>query len=293
MKSNGIHYKLLSQQIEPEAAASSSPKSWWCPKLTRLKLISVSVIFLCTVVFLCYKALSPVLLHGAEPVLFATLPVSASDYGIPPTFTTTETFVVDRIRYKHTKRRLPWCIIIGVRKAGTRALLTFLDLHPQIRTARNEVHFFDNDDNYAMGLEWYRRKMPYSFSDQITIEKSPAYFVCDYTPKRVFEMNNTIKLLLIVRDPVPRTVSDYLQIHVKRLGLGKMHDTFENLVIDPNTGDIDPSYRPIQRSLYYRYMRRWLNWFQMDQIHIVDGDKMVQDPVTELHKVERSVKFYQ
>ena len=69
------------------------------------------------------------------------------------------------------------CLIIGVRKCGTRALLEMLNLHPRIQKAAGEVHFFDRDENYLKGLEWYRRKMPHSFRGQITIEKSPSYFV--------------------------------------------------------------------------------------------------------------------
>lgn len=69
------------------------------------------------------------------------------------------------------------CLIIGVRKCGTRALLEMLYLHPRIQKAAGEVHFFDRDENYLKGLEWYRKKMPHSFRGQITIEKSPSYFV--------------------------------------------------------------------------------------------------------------------
>lgn len=69
------------------------------------------------------------------------------------------------------------CLIIGVRKCGTRALLEMLYLHPRIQKAAGEVHFFDRDDNYLKGLDWYRKKMPHSFRGQITIEKSPSYFV--------------------------------------------------------------------------------------------------------------------
>lgn len=68
-------------------------------------------------------------------------------------------------------------LIIGVRKCGTRALLEMLYLHPRIQKAGGEVHFFDRDENYLKGLEWYRKKMPHSFRGQITIEKSPSYFV--------------------------------------------------------------------------------------------------------------------
>lgn len=51
-------------------------------------------------------------------------------------------------------RRLPQALIIGVKKGGTRALLEFLRLHPDIRALGSEPHFFDR--HYARGLEWYR-----------------------------------------------------------------------------------------------------------------------------------------
>lgn len=51
-------------------------------------------------------------------------------------------------------KKLPQAIIIGVKKGGTRALLEFLRLHPDIRAVGAEPHFFDR--NYEKGLEWYR-----------------------------------------------------------------------------------------------------------------------------------------
>jgi [heparan sulfate]-glucosamine 3-sulfotransferase 3 len=51
-------------------------------------------------------------------------------------------------------KKLPQAIIIGVKKGGTRALLEFLRVHPDIRAVGAEPHFFDR--NYNNGLEWYR-----------------------------------------------------------------------------------------------------------------------------------------
>lgn len=79
--------------------------------------------------------------------------------------------------FPRAKRRLPQALIIGVRKCGTRALLEMLYLHPRVQKAAGEVHFFDRDENYARGLEWYRQQMPLSYPNQVTIEKSPSYFV--------------------------------------------------------------------------------------------------------------------
>lgn len=51
-------------------------------------------------------------------------------------------------------KRLPQALIIGVKKCGTRALLEFLRVHPDIRASGPETHFFDR--HYQRGLEWYR-----------------------------------------------------------------------------------------------------------------------------------------
>lgn len=85
--------------------------------------------------------------------------------------------LLSRRLYPAAARRLPQAIIVGVRKCGTRALLEMLYLHPMVQKAAGEVHFFDRDVNYNKGLEWYRMQMPHSYQGQITIEKSPSYFV--------------------------------------------------------------------------------------------------------------------
>lgn len=110
------------------------------------------------------------------------------------------------------EKHLPQAIIIGARKSGTRALLRFLEVNPDVRAAHSEVHFFDRDTNYERGLEWYRQQMPSARRDQLTIEKSPAYLVTAGVPERVRLMNSSIKLIVIMRDPVFRLISDYSQI---------------------------------------------------------------------------------
>lgn len=52
------------------------------------------------------------------------------------------------------QKRFPQAIIIGVKKAGTRALLEFLRLNPAIKAPGPEVHFFDK--NFDKGFGWYR-----------------------------------------------------------------------------------------------------------------------------------------
>lgn len=53
--------------------------------------------------------------------------------------------------------------------------------------------------------------MPPTLEGQITMEKTPSYWVTRSAPKRVYAMNPSVKLLAVVRDPVTRAISDYTQ----------------------------------------------------------------------------------
>lgn len=44
------------------------------------------------------------------------------------------------------------------------------------------------------------------------MEKTPSYFVMREVPQRVYLMNPSVKLLVVVRDPVTRVISDYAQV---------------------------------------------------------------------------------
>lgn len=59
-----------------------------------------------------------------------------------------------RLKRSTEQRRLPQAIIIGVKKGGTRALLEYLRMHPDVRAPGPEVHYFDR--HYDLGVDWYR-----------------------------------------------------------------------------------------------------------------------------------------
>ncbi|XP_043918522.1 heparan sulfate glucosamine 3-O-sulfotransferase 1 [Protopterus annectens] len=181
---------------------------------------------------------------------------------------------------------LPQTVIIGVRKGGTRALIEMLSLHPDIAAAESELHFFDWEENYKKGLQWYANQMPFSRPDKITVEKTPAYFTSPKVPERIYHMNKTIKLLLILRDPAERVLSDYTQLLHNHIQKGKSFPPIETFLINID-GKINLDYKAVNRSLYYVHMQNWLKYFNLEDIHIVDGDKLIRDPFPEVEKVER------
>ncbi|XP_053406378.1 heparan sulfate glucosamine 3-O-sulfotransferase 1-like [Mercenaria mercenaria] len=189
--------------------------------------------------------------------------------------------------FKGCKRRLPRAIIIGAYKSGTRELIDFLAMNPLIvikRQPKYEVAYFDK--HVDKGLDWYRDEMPFSTSDQITIEKSPSYFTSMEAPRRIYEMDKNMKLILIVRDPVERTIS---------------HLTFEEFILKEQYGNsinnclykrvlnrkvINENCFAIKASFYDAQLKTYLRYFSLEQIHIVDADDFQKHPCKVIRDLE-------
>ncbi|XP_067089864.1 heparan sulfate glucosamine 3-O-sulfotransferase 6-like [Osmerus mordax] len=177
-------------------------------------------------------------------------------------------------------KKFPQAIIIGVKKGGTRALLEFLRIHPDLRAVGAEPHFFDRF--FDKGLEWYRNLMPRTLEGQITMEKTPSYFVTKEAPRRVCAMNCRTKLIVVVRDPVTRAVSDYTQTLSKNPGL----PTFQNLALKNASGLIDTSWSAVHIGLYAKHLENWLQHFPLSHFLFVSGERLVSDPAGEMGRVQ-------
>lgn len=185
---------------------------------------------------------------------------------------------------RNLKKRLPKAIIIGTSKSGTRALLVILKIHPDVKACPEEVHFFNREENYMLGLEWYRGRMPKSRADQLTIEKSPGYFTTKNVPERVYNMSKDIKLLVIVRDPTTRAISEYTQFANKanNSALPKFEDyvTRKRIIVNSERGIV-------KSGVYINHLRRWLKFFPLSQIHFVSGESLIKNPAAEIKPVEK------
>ncbi|XP_068102812.1 heparan sulfate glucosamine 3-O-sulfotransferase 6 [Hyperolius riggenbachi] len=178
-------------------------------------------------------------------------------------------------------KKYPQAIIVGVKKGGTRALLEFLRVHPDVRALGAEPHFFDRC--YEKGLEWYRNLMPRTLEGQITMEKTPSYFVTVEAPKRIYNMSKDTKLIVVVRNPVTRAISDYTQTLSKTPSL----PTFQALAFkNTSTGTIDTSWSAIRIGIYAKHLENWLQFFPLSKFLFVSGERLVSDPAGEMERVQ-------
>ncbi|XP_021377010.1 heparan sulfate glucosamine 3-O-sulfotransferase 1-like [Mizuhopecten yessoensis] len=261
-----VYYKPVPQDDASPPVLPNSTSS--CLRFSRFRLVTFLVVAALAIVFVTLSCLNggwdtrgSLCLTPTDPVLLYNQITTHSPLA---------------------RQVLPHCIIIGVRKAGTRAVLQYLQLHPDVAVAGYEVHFFDDNVNYSQGLNFYQRQMPYSLKHQLTIEKTPAYFHTLKVPERIAKMNSSIKLIVVVREPVQRLISSYVQLAAKR----DHFPTFEEKVIDSDTDEVNENFKPVKRSLYYIFMNRWLKHFRLDQIHVVDGDLLIRKPFQEMFRVE-------
>lgn len=183
-------------------------------------------------------------------------------------------------------KKLPECIIIGVMKGGTEAFSTFLALHPQVAMQfKMQATLFFTDINFKKGISWYKEQMPCSTSGQVTIEKSPQYWAAKETASRIYALNSNMKLIVVVREPISRALSHFLQQNNSNPNKirGK---SFEESVTGMN-GDIDTHSIYIHVSSYVSTLKQWLEYFKQHQLLIIDGGNFYENPVYELRRTER------
>ncbi|KAJ1095885.1 hypothetical protein NDU88_001035 [Pleurodeles waltl] len=125
--------------------------------------------------------------------------------------------------------------------------------------------------------------MPNTLEGQITMEKTPSYFVTNEAPRRIHAMAKDVKLIVVVRNPITRAISDYTQTLSKKPEI----PTFEVLAFKNRTlGLIDASWSALRIGIYALHLESWLRYFPLSQILFVSGERLIDDPAGELDKVQ-------
>lgn len=175
---------------------------------------------------------------------------------------------------------LPGFLIVGAMKAGTTALYDFLRQCESIHVPEKELHFFNHDDQYRLGIEHYRSQFqtslpPASPRPLLVGEKTPSYSYVPEVPERIHRDLPGVKIVWIFRDPVHRTYSHYL--HAVRAGVEKQR--FPRVIRDEMGGKPRPeALRYLDRSIYADQVERYLEYFPAERMHYIRFDEMLATP---------------
>ena len=201
---------------------------------------------------------------------------------------------INKLDWLTATRKLPQFIVIGAEKSGTTSLYHYLSQHPQfLPSLEKELDFFDMEFN--RGIDWYLAHFP-PIPNQlglVTGEVSANYLYSGEAPQRIVELLPQAKLIVLLRNPIERTVSRYHMLWQQRLikqsFATKITQEINNLdkylAIGEIPREIWENNRNIGNSLYLYHLKRWLDIFPREQLLIVRSEDLYEQPTATLKQI--------
>jgi len=169
----------------------------------------------------------------------------------------------------------PTFVGIGAQKCASSWIYDILSDHPEVVVShKKELDFFT--DHYDFGYSWYEDQFVTKVGAKAVGEISPSYFHEASVPSRVKRYLPQARILVSLRDPVERALSQHR--HQVRIGVLRGPDYSFGSGLASN-----PSY--VEQGLYATHLSRWLDAFPRSQLHIVLMEDIRQDSEAVARKV--------
>ena len=158
---------------------------------------------------------------------------------------------------------------IGVQKSASTWVHRILEDHPDVLSPEpKELDYFS--DNFSKGDDWYHSYFKNkSTKNQICGDISPSYFCAEGVVDRVYKYNPNIKIIVTLRDPYERALSNHL--HLIRNDLYKDNNQGFCFAIKTH-----PEY--IEQSLYYKHLSNWFKTFPRESFLILLQEDIKNNP---------------
>ncbi len=200
----------------------------------------------------------------------------------------------------------PNLFIVGAAKAGTTSVFNYLKSHPQIFGCPiKEPNYFGSDiqwDNFRAdykkstyldvekylarkklrpihnafinSLECYEELFRDSDKEKYLMEASTSYLYSQNAAREIKEYNSNAKIIIILRDPVKRTISHYKMGFVS--GIHKERNIVKEIKTDyekENKGyGISNLY--LELSLYYAQLKRYFKTFDQTDVLVLRFEQL-------------------
>jgi len=165
--------------------------------------------------------------------------------------------------------RIPTFLGIGAQKCASTWIYDILRDHPQVFVSdRKEIDFFSY--GYDRGFQWYCNHFCTSHTTDAVGEISPSYFHEFSVPERVKRHIPDPKIIVSLRDPVERAISNHQ--HEVRVG----HFIGKDLSFEAGLEN-NPMY--LEQGLYAKHLARWFHYFSADKILVVFLEEIKENRV--------------
>ena len=198
-------------------------------------------------------------------------------------------------------RVIPDFLVIGNSFCGKTLLYNYMTQHPLVmQNLREETAYWGW--HFSKGENWYRSNFPTIFHKKILeiTHKKNAHvgetvnIPVEERPKQIHQILSDPKIIVILRNPVDRAYVRYLADMRAGVETRSFEESLEKP--KPKTGilkkmkmnkieginDNDSIY--ITGSIYYNDLKRWGEFFSLDQMLFLDSEKLIQEPLQTVNK---------
>lgn len=194
----------------------------------------------------------------------------------------------------------PTFLIPGASRSGTTSLHSYLTQHPDIFLPNGkELHFFERNENYRRGLEYYESLYDEWDGERAAGEVCPPYWYRGVTYEdgayrwqpdddaatRIHDAYPDVDIVLTLRNPVTRLHSQYW----KNVRQGYEDVTPLGRAIERERSGVRKKERDNLCWLYYNHypthVRRWLELFDRDQILFLVFENWIAEPEQALNAI--------
>jgi len=181
-------------------------------------------------------------------------------------------------------------LCIGAQKSGTTLLYHHLKkcnsiFIPEIK----ELHFFDNDKNYAKGIEYYYKCFDGAKTMNVKGEITPAYIFFEKVPYRIknsLENSDKLKFIVLLRNPVDRAYSQYnmsLKIQKNEYMSFEQALIYEKYRLENYSDFINFTY--LSRGFYSKQILNYFKYFRRDQFLFIVYEDFVKSQSYYINKI--------
>ena len=158
---------------------------------------------------------------------------------------------------------LPDFIVIGAMKCATSTVSAYLETHPEIfMLPDQDPEFFSNDSQWSRGIDWYAGLFAEGQSARLRGEGSNNYTsdtLYPHAAERMAALCPHAKLIYIVRDPIARIVSHWVQSRA---------DSRDDVPACPDRAVLEWPERFVAPSFYWRQLNRYRKHYPDHRIWI-------------------------
>lgn len=188
-----------------------------------------------------------------------------------------------------TTDTLPNLIILGAMRSGTTWLARVLEASRHVYVGKKEVHFFDY--NFHRGVAWYANHYLKAAVGQLRCDATPNYLYHPELAERMKAILPEPRFLVILRNPVDRAYSHYLQ----RVSYGDEPLSFED-ALDAEAerlaegGMTRDLYSYQDRGRYVHQLEAYARVFGRERLYVCLYEEVFEDPARGYREIMRFLR---